>query len=82
MADDDQPLAPIVEKLGITHDMKPSQQVVQMFVLMKVIDFDNEDNTPTLYYCSSPGLDWMEKRALVYITAEVLQQAALKEPDE
>lgn len=70
----DQPIGALLDSLGVTLDLKPGQQLVEVLVLAKVADFSDDSGVPRLGLGSSTGLDWMAELALVRSATLVIEQ--------
>lgn len=77
---EDQPLAPIVDHLGVTHRFTDSQQVTEMVIIMKVLDFESGETH--LGMSRSNGCDWIGQRGLIYSAVEVLSSVPPNDPNE
>lgn len=61
----DRPVGQLLDGLGVTLDLRPEQQVIEVLVIAKVADFKEDEGTPRLGLGSSTGLDWMAELALI-----------------
>ena len=57
------PLGPVIDRLGITGNIDPNDQVTECLVICKVVDF--ETGRTSLGFYSNEGLDWIAVHGLL-----------------
>jgi hypothetical protein len=80
MSEDHQPLAPVLERLGLVADLEDHEHVVSGFLICKIQNF--ETGVTSLGTYSSTGLDWIDKRGLMAAALDVLRGTALNLGDD
>lgn len=74
-----QPIAPLIEQLGVSLVMGAHDHVTSMVAVCKIVDF--ETGATKLGVASSTGLDWIDKRGLIYTACELLADEKATDSD-
>jgi hypothetical protein len=76
----EQPIGPLLDALGVTIELEDNQQLTEVLVIAKSVDFTSDD-PPALVLASSDGLDWIAGRGLMYAAQYVLDQKSVERDD-
>lgn len=73
------PVGPLLDALGVRIALDESQQLVEVLVIGKVVDFQADRRVATsLVIGASDGLDWIAQRGLVSASADILTADILR----
>lgn len=65
------PIGEILDELGVKAKLDPTDRIVEVLVIAKIVDLAEEDATPYLGLYNSQGADWISQRGLLHAALEV-----------
>lgn len=72
------PIGPVADQLGVRlHIHPPGEQVTEMMVIMKRANF--ETGTTSVAFSFAEGMDWVQRRALIYVAEEIMRGQPLED---
>lgn len=71
MSEDWKPIGQILDELGIKAKLDPTDRVVEVLVIAKIVDLAEEDAVPILGVYGSEGSDWISQRGLLHSALEI-----------
>jgi hypothetical protein len=66
-----QPIGDVLNELGVKIKLDPTDRVVEVLVIAKIVDLAEEDAVPILGVYGSEGSDWISQRGLLHSALEV-----------
>lgn len=76
------PAGPLLDALGVTLAVTPDQQLVEVVVIGKVVEFGDEDPGVSLVFGTNAGLDWIAQRGLVHVAEKLLSNGLAADEEE
>lgn len=73
------PAGQFADQLGVQLNIRPQQQVVEMVVIVKCVNFETGETS--IAYSGADGMDWVQRRALVYVAKEIMQDQPLEDSE-
>jgi len=67
---DDKPLGALLDNLGVVGTVRDGQQIVEVLVVCKVVDFESDDQVSVLL-ATSDGLDWVAQGGLLAAAVDI-----------
>jgi hypothetical protein len=71
------PIGPVADQLGVRLHIHPGEQVTEMMVIMKRANF--ETGTTSVAFSFAEGMDWVQRRALIYVAEEIMRGQPLED---
>jgi Flp pilus assembly CpaF family ATPase len=75
----DQKIGDLMDRLGVTADLRDDDMISDIVVLMKVVA---KDGTPSLGMGKSEGTSDMDEHALVLLAADIMRASGWRERDD
>lgn len=74
----DQPIGPLLEKMGVTVNLDDNEHLTEALVIAKVVEFDSGETR--LSVCSN-GVDWISQIGLIHAAARI-SEAGIEQVQE
>jgi hypothetical protein len=76
----EQPIGPMLDGMGVTIDLEPGQQITEVVIIAKVVDFSSGNTAVGLY--KSQGTDWVGQLGLMAAAQQIIDAGSVYCPDD
>lgn len=80
MSEDKRPLSALLDGMDINISLQPGQQITEVVMIAKVVDFDSGTTQVGLY--KSAGTDWVNQLGLMAAAQQIIDAGSIYCPDD